>query len=55
MNREALTNEAVKCRRLAPEFAGKSEEPFLLKLAAAFEQLADSRGASYNSRRTKSS
>lgn len=38
--REHLASEAEECRRLIPEFSGRPEEPFLLKLASAFEELA---------------
>lgn len=51
MRTETLTNEAAKCRQQAKEFAGRPEQPFLLSVASAFEDLAskytrlDSRGA----------
>ena len=35
-----LDAEAEKCRRIAVEFAGRPEEPFLLSVASAFEELA---------------
>jgi hypothetical protein len=37
---ETLTTEAAECRRWAREFAGRPEQPFLLQLASAFEELA---------------
>jgi hypothetical protein len=40
MRPEALARQAEECRKLAPELKGRPEEPFLLKLAAAFEELA---------------
>ncbi len=40
MHREALVCEAKKCRECAPEYAGRPERPFLLKLAKAFDELA---------------
>jgi hypothetical protein len=40
VNPQALASEAKQCRKLAPEFSGRPEQPFLLKLAAAFEELA---------------
>jgi hypothetical protein len=33
--------QADKCRRQANEFAGRPEAPFLLKVASAFDDLAD--------------
>jgi hypothetical protein len=36
----ALDNEAESCRQMAREFAGRPEEPFLLRLASAMEELA---------------
>ena len=35
-----FTSEAVKCRDQAKAFAGRPEEPFLLRVATAFEELA---------------
>jgi hypothetical protein len=40
MKPKALASEAEHCRRLAPEFRGRPEPPFLLNLAVAFEELA---------------
>ncbi len=40
MRHEILAREAEECRKLMPEFIGRPEEPFLLKLASAFEELA---------------
>lgn len=37
---DEFVSEAVKCRVQAEEFAGKPEQPFLLRLASAFEELA---------------
>jgi hypothetical protein len=46
MRTEILANEAAKCRRQAKEFAGRPEQPFLLSVAEAFDDLAlkESRG-----------
>ena len=41
-----LRNEAEHCRELAPEFVGRPEQPFLLKLAVAFEDLAQKKRSS---------
>jgi hypothetical protein len=38
--RGSFADEASRCRSQAAEFAGKPEQPFLLKLSAAFEELA---------------
>jgi hypothetical protein len=35
-----LAEEAADCRRAALEFPGRPEQPLLLKLASAFEELA---------------
>jgi len=35
-----LIEEAANCRRAAQELAGRPEQPLLLKLASAFEDLA---------------
>lgn len=35
-----FASEAVKCRDQAKTFAGRPEEPFLLRVATAFEELA---------------
>jgi hypothetical protein len=40
MTTDGLAYEARKCRDLAQSFAGRAEQPFLLKAAAAFDQLA---------------
>ena len=37
---DEFVSEAVKCRVQAEEVAGKPEQPFLLRLASAFEELA---------------
>jgi hypothetical protein len=37
-----LTGEALKCRLLARELAGRLEQPFLLKMADTFTDLARS-------------
>jgi hypothetical protein len=39
MRDRILTAEAEECRLLATELAGKSEAPFLLHLASAFDDL----------------
>jgi hypothetical protein len=35
-----FTREAARCRAQAAEFAGKPEQPFLLRLSQAFDELA---------------
>jgi hypothetical protein len=40
MRAETLKEEAAECRRRANEFVGRPEEPFLLQLASALEELA---------------
>jgi hypothetical protein len=35
-----LRAEAARCRRSAKQFRGRPEQPFLLRLASAFEELA---------------
>ena len=40
MRKEVLAKEARDCGATAPEFVGRPEAPFLLKLAEAFERLA---------------
>ena len=40
MQAELLAAEAQVCRKQAMLFPGRPEQPFLLKLAAAFEELA---------------
>lgn len=37
--------EATKCREMAVEFAGRPEQPFLLDVANAFEDLAYREGS----------
>lgn len=37
---ERLMTEAEKCRSLARVFEGRPEQPFLLKIAETFEDLA---------------
>lgn len=39
----SLTREAARCRSEARRFAGKAEEPFLLRMSDAFEELAHHR------------
>ena len=39
MNSWILSAEAEECRLLALDLAGRPEEPFLLRLASAFEDL----------------
>jgi hypothetical protein len=43
--------EAENCRRQALEFSGKPEEPFLLRVASAFDELI-STGTARSARRT---
>lgn len=38
--RKEFVSEADKCRREAQQYVGRPEEPFLLRLASAFEELA---------------
>jgi hypothetical protein len=40
MDVQSLEKEAAHCREKATEFAGKPEEPFLLRLASAMDELA---------------
>jgi hypothetical protein len=40
MRSQVLAEEAQVCRSQATLFPGRPEQPFLLKLAAAFEKLA---------------
>ena len=40
MRNKSLVNEAETCRQRAKEFAGRPEQPFLLRLADAFDELA---------------
>ena len=40
MRLEALTAEAEHCRQIAAEFSGRPEQPFLIQLASALEELA---------------
>lgn len=40
MRNRALHEEAAKCRKMAPAYAGRPEEPFLLRLASAMEEMA---------------
>ena len=44
MDMPSLEKEAAHCRVIATEFAGRPEEPFLLQLASAMEELAHIRG-----------
>jgi hypothetical protein len=45
--RNEFVSEAVKCRENARRYRGRPEEPFLLRLAEGFEELART-GASDN-------
>ncbi len=40
MPRDELMKEARVCRGMVQEFAGRPEQPFLIKLAVIFEELA---------------
>ncbi len=40
MPRDELMKEARVCRAMVQEFGGRPEQPFLLKLAAVFEEFA---------------
>lgn len=41
--RDEFISEAVKCRQQAKRFSGRPEEPFLLRLASAFEELSQAK------------
>lgn len=41
MDPKRLTTEAETCRRLAKSYEGRPEQPFLLKAAALFDDLAE--------------
>lgn len=40
MRIKSMKREAVVCRAMAKKYAGRPEEPFLLKVASTFEELA---------------
>jgi hypothetical protein len=40
MHGQSIKDEAKACRALAKRYSGRAEEPFLLKLASTFEELA---------------
>lgn len=40
MRKKSLWKEAAECRKMARDFAGRPEEPFLLNVASAMEELA---------------
>ena len=40
MHEQSIKDEAEACRALARRYAGRAEEPFLLKLADTFDELA---------------
>lgn len=40
MHNKSLVNEADRCRQRAKELAGRPEQPFLLRLADVFDELA---------------
>lgn len=40
MHNRSLYDEAAACRKMARDFDGKPEGPFLLKVASAMEELA---------------
>ena len=44
LSSKSLQREAAACRSLAKEHVGRREEPFLLKVASAMEELALIRG-----------
>ena len=46
MNRDQLLDEAQSCRRLALAYVGNAEAPFLLRVADAFERLAQTHAQS---------
>lgn len=45
MDSKRLASEAETCRRLAKSYEGRPEQPFLLKAAALFEDLAEPRAS----------
>lgn len=45
MDSERLATEAETCRRLAKSYEGRPEQPFLLKAAALFDDLAEPRSS----------
>lgn len=45
MDRKRLAIEADTCRRLAKSYDGRPEQPFLLKAAALFDDLAEPRAS----------
>ena len=40
MRMKSMKREALVCRSMAKTYAGRPEEPFLLKVASTFEELA---------------
>jgi hypothetical protein len=40
MRKISLKKEAASCRAMAKEYAGRPEEPFLLRIASELEELA---------------
>ena len=50
--RNEFESEAAACRTQAQEFAGRPEETFLLRLASAFEEIAQTGGTKPLMRRT---
>ena len=49
MRTEWLAREAHTCRKRAEEYAGRPEQPFLLSLANAFDELVICRSADMRS------
>lgn len=45
MDSKRLATEAETCRRLAQSYEGRPEQPFLLKAAALFDDLAEPRSS----------
>lgn len=45
MDSKRLATEAETCRRLAKSYEGRPEQPFLLKAAALFDDLAEPRSS----------
>lgn len=45
MDPKILATEAETCRRLAKSYEGRPEQPFLLKAAALFDDLAEPRAS----------
>jgi len=49
----SLEEEAASCRQMAKHFAGRPEEPFLLRVASAMDELARTGARTRTSCRTR--